>query len=72
MFVQIHHLQDFIGHRYTARSPLVHIPTPNVRAEQHSVIVAIGQGEPTRAMTVVDVGSVRTHNVLFKGHGEAP
>lgn len=35
------------------------------------MIVAICQGKPTRSMTVVDVGSVRTYIVLFKGHTKA-
>lgn len=35
------------------------------------MVVAIGQGEPTGSMTVVDVGGVWTHNVLFEGHDEA-
>lgn len=72
MIVEVHHLQVFVGHRHTTRRPLVHIPTPNVGVEQDGMVVGIGQGESTKAMAVVDVGSVWTCKNLYKRHSEAP
>ncbi|KAG7235677.1 hypothetical protein INR49_002307 [Caranx melampygus] len=61
----------FIGQRYTARSPLIHVPTLDVEVEQDGMVVGIGEGESTRATAVVDVGSVWTHQTPLQGDGEA-
>lgn len=71
MFIQVHHLQGLVGQRHTARGALVHVPTLDVEVQQDGMVVGVCEGESTRAVAVVDVGSVGTHQAPLQGDAEA-
>lgn len=72
--IQVHHVHVFVSHGHAAGGPLSRTlaVVSDVKIEQDDVVVAVGKGQPARAVAIVDVGAGGADDVSLQGHCEAP